>query len=222
MSSHAVEDDFRKFFRINQKIKIHVFHFCSVIDDLSGISINELMAKYNLPSEYFIVSNQFYKHKNHKIVLNAIADLREKGIIVQLAFTGKLPDKDDSPYIQELYSIIKRNDLQSQIRFLGVLPRKEQLLLMKYSRAVIQPTLFEGWSTVIEDAISLQVPVIASNIGVNVEQLGEHGLYFDPYNPSELASILKDYPGRNIDDVIYEEYTDRIRRAANQFISIFS
>ena len=58
--------------------------------------------------------------------------------------------------------------------------RAEQLLLMKYAQAVIQPSLFEGWSTVIEDAISLQVPVIASNLPVNIEQLGDRGVYFDP------------------------------------------
>jgi glycosyltransferase involved in cell wall biosynthesis len=222
VSSLTVADDFRKFFRIRPDMEMHIFHFGSVIDDLSNISIEELLIKYNLPSEYFIVSNQFYKHKNHRILLNALADLKKKGKTVQLALTGKLPENDGSPYIKELYAIIDINQLHNQIRFLGVLPRKEQLLLMKYSQAVIQPSLFEGWSTVIEDAISLQVPVIAANIQVNVEQLGKSGVYFNPANPSELSTILSDYPTRNMENVIYEDYSRRIKRVAHEFISIFS
>jgi glycosyltransferase involved in cell wall biosynthesis len=222
VSSLTVSDDFSRFFRIRPAMKIHLFHFCSVIDDLTSISIEELLVKYELTSKYFIVSNQFYKHKNHKILLNALADLKRKGVFIQLALTGKLPENDVSPYIKELNEIIFKNQLQNQIRFLGVLPRKEQLLLMKYSQAVIQPTLFEGWSTVIEDAISLQVPVVASNLPVNIEQLGKDGVYFDPNNPSELASILIDYPRRNLEDIFYEPYSSRIKKAAMEFIKIFS
>ena len=49
---------------------------------------------------------------------------------------------------------------------------------MKNAKAIIQPSLFEGWSTVIEDARSLQVPVIATDLTVNIEQLGDKGKYF--------------------------------------------
>jgi glycosyltransferase involved in cell wall biosynthesis len=103
---------------------------------------------------------------------------------------------------------------------LGLIPRDDQLTMMRHSQAVIQPSLFEGWSTVIEDAKSLQVPVVASNLTVNVEQLGERGLYFNPNNPDELAGILKDYPERNLNDILYDPYDLRIKDAANQLLGI--
>jgi len=221
LSSQAVADDFAQFFKVTPQIRFHIFHFASVIDDLSNISIEELRNKYNLPVKYFITSNQFYKHKNHKILLAALAILKNKGKLLHLAFTGRLPVNNNSPYIKELTDIINENQLHDQISFLGVLPRNEQLLLMKYSQAVIQPTLFEGWSTVIEDAISLQVPVVASNLPVNIEQLGEDGLYFDPHNPSQLADILTKYPERNLDDVFYEDYHERVKNAAEAFLKVF-
>jgi len=93
---------------------------------------------------------------------------------------------------------------------------------MKHSQAVIQPSLFEGWSTVIEDAMSLQVPVIASNIPVNIEQLGEKGKYFNPHNEDELAAILANYPARENEVLLYEDYKTRVRSAAREFIRIFS
>ncbi|MBE0653135.1 MAG: hypothetical protein IH594_05030, partial [Bacteroidales bacterium] len=55
-----------------------------------------------------------------------------------------------------------------------------------------------------------------------IEQLGEHGVYFDPHDPSELASILNDYPGHNLDDVFYEDYNQRVKNAAETFMNIFS
>ena len=222
VSSQAVADDFKKFFRIRDHLRIHIFHFVSVISNLSELNIDDLRIKYKLPSNYFMISNQFHKHKNHKVLLNALTILKEKGAILNFAFTGRFPAEPNSPYLKELHDIINSNKLQDQINFLGIIPRADQLLLMKHSQAVIQPSLFEGWSTVIEDAISLQTPVIASNLAVNIEQLGKDGIYFNPHNPAELASILINYPQRNMNDVFYEEYTLRIKGAARGFIKIFS
>jgi len=220
VSSQAVMDDFLRFYRINQRIKISIYHFVSVIDQRNVVSIDEVRIKYNLPVDYFMVSNQFHKHKNHRVVLLALARLKEKGIVKHVAFTGKLPAASDSPYLEELHTIISNNQLEDQVTTLGVISRIDQLELMKHSQAVIQPSLFEGWSTVIEDAKSLQTPVIASSLKVNIEQLGDKGRYFDPTDYEELASIIEDYPVRNISDLIYENYEDRIKKAAHELIEI--
>jgi glycosyltransferase involved in cell wall biosynthesis len=221
ISSQAVADDFFKFYNLRKEMNIHIFHFVSVIDDFSGLDILVLCKKYKLPEKYFMVSNQFHKHKNHKILLKALVRLKEKGSKVHLAITGRFPDASHSPYMQEIHSLIDEHNLQSQISLLGVIPRDEQLLLMKHSQAILQPSLFEGWSTVIEDAISLQVPVIASSLPVNIEQLGPDGNYFDPHDDIKLADILNGFPSRNLEDVFYEDYYSRISKAAKIFINIF-
>jgi len=203
-------------------MKVHIFHFVSVIDDLSGLEIQSVREQYGLPQKYFMISNQFHKHKNHKVLLLALAKLKQIGSEVHLAMTGRFPAASHSPYMKELHELINQHNLQSQINMLGIIPRKEQLLLMKHSQAVIQPSLFEGWSTVIEDAMSLQVPVIASNIPVNIEQLGEKGKYFNPHNEDELAAILANYPARENEVLLYEDYKTRVRSAAREFIRIFS
>ncbi len=222
VSSMAVANDFKKFFKIRKDLNIHVFHFVSVINDLSGLDIAKLKVKYGLPEEYYMISNQFHRHKNHRVLLQAMAILKKSGKTLNYAFTGRFPSETHSPYLKDLHDIIEHNNLGDQIYFLGIIPRVEQLLLMKHSKAVIQPSLFEGWSTVIEDSISLQVPVIASNLPVNIEQLGDRGVYFDPQDPSALASILIDYPDRNPDDVFYEDYNQRVKKAAQTFMNIFS
>lgn len=221
VSSQAVADDFKKFFRLRDKMKIHVYHFVSVIEDIDKLDIEEIRNKYGLPEDYYMISNQFHKHKNHRVLLQSMALLKQGGKEIHMAMTGRFPDASHSSYMKELHSIIADNNLKPHISLLGVIPRNEQLLLMKHSRAVIQPSLFEGWSTVIEDAISLQVPVIAANIAVNIEQLGSKGNYFDPHNDAELAEIISNFPDRNLGMIIYDDYYERMKKAATTFINIF-
>lgn len=222
VSSNAVKEDFKLFFKQSTGMQVHLYHFVSIIENQEELDIEELKIKYHLPDSYFLVSNQFHKHKNHKVTLEAVARLKVKGIKIHLAFTGKFPSAESSPYMTEIHEIIEKNQLHDRVTMLGMISRSEQLLIMRYSQAVIQPSLFEGWSTVIEDAIALQVPVIASSLKVNIEQLGPGNRYFDPHDAVELASILSDYPERNIDDRFYEDHSLRIKRAAKELLAILA
>lgn len=222
VSSQAVKDDFNHFFTIRKQLAFHIYRFVSINENFEHLNINELLKQYKVPKKYFMVSNQFHKHKNHKVVLLALARLKKQGILKHLAFTGRFPSAVNSPYLAELHQIINDNDLHDQISLLGIIPRDHQVQLMNYSQAVIQPSLFEGWSTVIEDAKSLQVPVIASNLKVNMEQLKTKGKYFAPDDYIELAALLADFPDRKRDELIYTQHTERIKSAANNLLKIFS
>ena len=222
VSSQAVADDFAKFFTLPKSLKIKVFHFVSIVNVADGMDIPQLRVKYNLPIRYFMISNQFPKHKNHKILFKTLILLKKQGLSVHFVITGRMPSETTSNYGKELHDLINNNYLQDQISLVGVIPRNEQLALMKFSQAVIQPSLFEGWSTVIEDAKSLQVPVIASDIPANKEQLSHTGTYFNPQNENQLADILIDFPERSITEKFYADYNLRVKEAAQELVSIFS
>ena len=185
------------------------------------MTFDKIRVKYDLPEHYYMISNQFHKHKNHKVVFEAVAELKKKGVAVCVGITGRFPAELDSLYMQELHDIINKNDLKNSIKFLGLIPRGDQLLLMKYSKAIIQPSLFEGWSTVIEDAKSLQVPVIAANLSVNIEQLSAKGTYFEPHNVGQLVSILENYPNRDFSKQLYDSYNNRMKSAAYELLAVF-
>ena len=222
VSSQSVQNDFFRFYKPGTDLKFHIYHFVSINNDFRAGEIDKLREKYKLPEKYFMVSNQFHKHKNHRVLLLALAKLKEMGIPKHIAMTGKFPDATDSPYIAELHNIINKHQLQDQISFLGIIPRNDQMQLMNNCQAVLQPSLFEGWSTVIEDAISIQVPVIASNIDVNEEQLADKGVYFDPHDSDGLAAILKEFPDRKNGEALYGDYGLRIKQAVEGILKIFS
>ena len=91
---------------------------------------------------------------------------------------------------------------------------------MENALSVIQPSKFEGWSTVIEDAMSMNQTVIASSIDVNREQLGDEGIYFNQDDFIELGnsmlSLLEFKPQ------IDYEYSNRVIEFANGIINFFN
>ena len=222
VSSQAVKDDFYKFYKVRKKQYFHIFHFVSINEVVNNIEFNDLKEKYALPDNYFMVSNQFHKHKNHKTVLLALAKLKEQGIKKHIVFTGRFPKAKNSPYIAEIYNILDKYDLHQDISMLGVIPRNDQIQIMKYSQAVIQPSLFEGWSTVIEDAISINVPVIASSLPVNIEQLKDKGWYFDAEDVNKLSDVLDKFPQRGESTVDYGDYTLRIKDSIEKLMKVFT
>ncbi len=62
---------------------------------------------------------------------------------------------------------------------------------MRASAATINPSLFEGWSTTVEEAKAIGAPMILSNLAVHREQAGERAIYFDPHDPADLADRIE-------------------------------
>ena len=112
--------------------------------------------------------------------------------------------------------------MSDYIRFLGVIPRDHQILLMSHSLAVIQPSKFEGWSTVVEDAKSLQAQLILSNIPVHQEQMEDKGFYFSPDNVEELTGFMRKFLDCTITPKpTFDNIEQRISTFAHNFVKIF-
>jgi glycosyltransferase involved in cell wall biosynthesis len=198
LSSYDVQKDFNALYP-NSKIKQVIIQFAVTHPLYETIDYSALVKKYDLPDEYFFCPNQFWIHKNQKIILEAVALLKSKqNKNIHVVFSGKNYDPRNSNYLDELKKYIKENNIENNISFLGFIDRKEQLLIMKKSIAVIQPSLFEGWSTVVEDTKAMNQNIIVSDIPVHKEQLEEQGTYFDPLDSNSLASILFNFKKKSI------------------------
>jgi glycosyltransferase involved in cell wall biosynthesis len=189
LSSNAVLKDWKTFYP-EYRCKVKVVHFAVTHPPYQHLNIGELRSRYNLPEVYFFSPNQFWAHKNHMVVIKAAQQLKRAGTPVVIAFSGKENDNRNPGYTESLKAYVQEHQLEDVIRFLGFLDRAAQLQLMKHARAVIQPSKFEGWSTVIEDAMAMDQPVIASDLVVNIEQLGSQGLYFKQESAADLAKKI--------------------------------
>ncbi len=221
-SSNNVLDHYKKFYTIPHDLKICVLPFVSNIQK-SKLNPENVKKQYGIVGDYFIVCNQFYEHKNHKVVFYAIKKILEKGLKVQVIFTGKFEDYKNPKYIDALNRIVEDSGISKSINILGVIPREEQICLMQSAISVIQPSLFEGWSTVVEDVKTLQIPIIVSNIPVHIEQLGNKGFYFESTNPDSLSDLMQHFINKTQGNILYfDNYEQREKAFAENFISIFA
>lgn len=189
LSSEDAYKDYRTIYSQYDR-NVYVVPFVSAIEfqKMAAEQFQKLRVRLGIPSRYFIVSNQFWKHKNHEMVFRAVNLLKQKyNISVNIVCTGKLKNDRNSEYDKQLLDYIAGNKLENQIYIAGLIPRDEQLQLMSRSVAVIQPSLFEGWGTVVEDAKTLNKQIIMSDIAVHYEQMVEGCVLFEQSNIEDLA-----------------------------------
>lgn len=208
LSSKAAYNDFIKFFD-KHRTNVQICRFVSYIEPIlknSSISIeSDLLVKYNLMNvKYACIMNQFWQHKNHMVVLEAMREYFHKNPESDFlfVFTGKLEDYRSPEYIDKLKIFFEEPLIKKHSILLGFIDREEQILIMKNAEFVIQPSLFEGWGTVVEDAKVLDKTILLSDIPVHREQMNDKCILFDPYDSGALAELIKIECGKeHIDDV---------------------
>jgi glycosyltransferase involved in cell wall biosynthesis len=191
LSSRNALHDFNSLYP-RSKARPHLLNFFSFPDDgLWGLDPDVVKKDYALPQHYFLCSGQFWAHKNQDLILDALALLKAEGILFCVVFTGHLYDYRNPNYVDNFFSALHRKGLHQEIIVLGLIPRLHQLALMRGCCAVLQPSLFEGWSTVVEDARVLGKKIVLSDIPVHLEQSPELAIYFDRNSAHDLAEALK-------------------------------
>jgi glycosyltransferase involved in cell wall biosynthesis len=207
LSSKTAATDFKKFFP-DSECQTEVLQFrTSLASNWYELNPVKLQSKYHLPEKFFIISNQFWQHKNHLIVLEALKILKASSIYPVVVFTGHTYDYRKPDHIDTILQIIHTYGLANQVYLLGLIPRIDQIQLIRCSLAVIQPSLFEGWSTVVEDARCIGKKMILSDFPVHLEQDPPGSAFFDRHSPQQLADLIAEWweklkPGSN-----YEEET---------------
>jgi glycosyltransferase involved in cell wall biosynthesis len=160
------------------RAKTHVLHFSTVPVPSWFCDPSPVVAKYGLPENFFIICNQFWIHKDHSTAFRAVSVLNGRGLKVHLVCTGPTHDNRHPDYFPKLLREIRELGIEQQVHILGTIPRVDQVALIRASKAVLQPSRFEGWSTVIEDARALGKPVIASDLPVHIEQAAPLSTFF--------------------------------------------
>ncbi len=211
LSSQDTLNSFNKIYPANNA-EVHVLPFAVSHPEFKHLDIETLKEKFAINFPYFFSPNQFWKHKNHIVIIEAVRILKEKGYDkFQIIFSGKEIDFRNPNYIIDLKNLVKKYQLERQILFLGFIDRKEQLQLMNHAVSIIQPSLFEGWSTVVEDAKALNQNIIASDIAVHIEQLQSYqNTLFSKSDANDLANKMIPFLTQSISRPQYNYKNDRL------------
>ncbi len=189
LSSQTALNDFQHFFDV--RCPTVVLRFISSPEPgWVEVEPQATLHRLGIESSFIMCCNQFWKHKDHLTLFKALHLLRQKGKIIQLVCTGAKEDHRNPQHFDDLCRFIEEHQLSDQIRILGLIDRSDQIQLLRACHAVVQPSLFEGWSTVIEDCRMLGKTVVYSDIPVHLEQAPPYGIPFTAGDPQALARVI--------------------------------
>jgi glycosyltransferase involved in cell wall biosynthesis len=116
---------------------------------------------------------------------------KEKGILNLLEITKKLPHDTHLLILgsgPEENAVREITKLQSNIHYLGYQPKAKTIELIRGSDVLVQPSLIEGISSTILEAMACGTPIVATKIGGN-EEILEHnksGILVDVNSSNDL------------------------------------
>jgi len=182
--------------------KARVLRLPQVYPDLAAALDDRAVAvraRYGLARPFLLSCSQRWLHKQHEVLVAAFAEHRARhpDSALQLVFTGERSDYRDPTYADAVDALVAQLGVSEHVRHIGLVPRADQLQLIRSARALLQASLFEGGpgaSGTLEAAL-LGVPVVASDIAANRElQFGQFR-FFEAGNAKSLARELARFDG---------------------------
>ena len=144
---------------------------------------------FDLPAgvtgEFLFYPAQFWAHKNHVRLLQALKILRDRGWVGKLVCCGS--DQGNLKFIQQRATEL---DIHQEVVFLGFVKRQELLALYRNALALTYVSYFGPDNLPPLEAFALGCPVIASAIEGAEETLGGAALYVNPDSASEIADAV--------------------------------
>lgn len=144
------------------------------------------------PNKTFLIAHvakqvAFNGRKGINQIIEALAQLKKKGIIVNVSFAGK----DYNGGIEKLQQYAQSLGVGEQVNFLGFVSREELSRLLDTSDLYVMPTKAEGLPRVIIEAMAKGLPCISTPVSGNPELLSEHYLV-DYYDVAALADRIEE------------------------------
>jgi glycosyltransferase involved in cell wall biosynthesis len=188
--SQVGKEDIVDLYHTNQD-KIFVFqHLPSTYlnNKLTLNELNNVKSEYNLPDTYIFYPANFWHHKNHQLIIKAIAILNEKNIFIHAVFVGSKMDKWNG--YKKAMDLARDLNVIDQIRYLGYVENEEMSALYKLSIGLVMPTFFGPSNIPYLEAFYLDCPVITSDIRGIREQVKDAAILVNPTSPEELAKAI--------------------------------
>lgn len=189
LNSRAAESDFKKYYP-ESAVTTKVLSASPYPEESWYFGEpEEVQRKYRLPERFVLCCNQFWVHKNHLTLFQAASLLKKAGHAIHLVCTGSTEDYRIPGFFASLQGEIDRLGIGENISILGLIPREDQLQLLRRSLFVVQPSLFEGLSLVVQECRALGKPIVLSDLEVHAEY--HYGTTFRRRDPQDLAEKME-------------------------------
>ncbi|MGH9058557.1 MAG: glycosyltransferase family 4 protein [Acidimicrobiales bacterium] len=185
--SRAVADQVHTLLEV-ERARIHVVHlgvggeFTRPVDPADQ---RAACARYGLrPDRYLVAVGNVAPRKNLPTVVEAMAQM-DPASRLPLLVVG--PDGVGAAAVRAL---VGRRGLEDQVRFTGWLPSSELPPLIAGARALVHPSVEEGFGMTPLEAMAAGIPTAVARAGTLPEVVGQAALLVDAYDPRNWAEAL--------------------------------
>ena len=170
------------------RVKVFPFVPPSYLDRApSAAACAAVRAAFRLPERYLFYPAQFWPHKNHLRLVQALALLRDRGETVHVvlcgSYTGQLRELTFARVMREA----ARRGVAAQVHALGYVADAAMSPLYAEAAGVVMPTFFGPTNIPVVEAWAFGKPLLTSDIRGVREQVGAAGLLVDPTSVEALA-----------------------------------
>jgi glycosyltransferase involved in cell wall biosynthesis len=158
----------------------------SAYPDVTPEAVAALRLRHHLPDRFVYFPAQTWPHKNHARLFQALGSLRAEGLRVPLVCSGQRNDRHPA-----VLRAAREAGIADDVQFLGFVTPADVEALYRSARALVFPSLYEGWGLPIVEAFRAGVPVACSSATSLPELVGDAALVFDPYDVEAIASAIR-------------------------------
>ena len=175
---------------------------CYLALDVPENERQRVRTKYSLPERYIFYPAQFWPHKNHIRIVQALGLLKQvHQLKIPVVFCGSHSDEIRETSFREVMMCSARLGLEGEIRYLGYAPDEDMSGLYAGAAALVMPTFFGPTNIPVLEAWAFGCPVLTSDIRGIREQAGNAAVLVDPRSVEAIA------------DGIYQLWTDESLRS---------
>jgi glycosyltransferase involved in cell wall biosynthesis len=146
----------------------------------------DLKKIYGLPQKFLFYPAQFWEHKNHKSLVNAVGLLKDRIPDIHFVFVGAPKNA-----YQSIKELIRTQNLDSDFTFLDYIPDDHMAALYRNARGMIMPTFFGPTNIPPLEAFATGCPAAVSNIYDMPSQVDGAALLFDPHSITEITNVIE-------------------------------
>lgn len=154
-------------------------------------AVRSVRDRYGLPSGYLFYPAQFWPHKNHMRVVEAVHRLSRRGVETPVVFVGSHADPLMEETWRRVERLVRTYGLESQILFLGYVPDDVMSVLYSDALALLFPTFFGPTNIPVVEAWSYDLPVITSDVRGIREHTGGAAYLVDPRSVGAIAEGIE-------------------------------
>jgi glycosyltransferase involved in cell wall biosynthesis len=154
--------------------------------------LSRVREKYNLPPRYFFYPAQFWPHKNHALIVQAISLIANQSEqVIPVVFCGAYWNYTMATNFKEVMQSAQKLGIADRVRYLGSVPDADMAALYALSTGLVMPTFFGPTNIPPLEAWHFGRPIIVSDIPGMRAQCGDAGLLIDPRSPQSLAEAMQ-------------------------------